>query len=552
MRKNTKNSCLKKIREIYSKQFETIDIMTKNANDLGQANVDMPNIGTLVNNKIIELSHIFEEHGISIFSSESKDYDFVTSSFLGNAIIQDLTDKINQSVEKMNEYGKKMEEVSVQRNKRIQALQNISPMRKFFSKIRSLFVPAKPIDLSLTDEEQSILDSSLQEYKDIGDKIWNYNLDDNLVPALVKAIAGPLKFENFNISSHRYRAQVVPTLIEEDVVPDLKKLGLEGLVPKLQEALTKEYKKDLPDPETYKIADEDMFLYVPDFSNKIDEKHDITKKEIPEPQIKGKKSKRIFRFMSKEEFKNYLQGEPIKGKFAKGKACFLEENIPAREKEASIRQLTDITSLNFTSTDFEGQMKELSELISPTFKTGDFEGQLKKLEYLTLADFMNKIRDGVTADVFVEFETTDAFEQESDKVIMSYKNHLIEEIQSNEYSMETLHCVSYKIDLINGFKNGVGLDTIRKNKFEGVEHTLKVLEALEKQEDKNIQELPIDKLGMGNMKKQEKQILEDSAIEATEDIRTGKINEQAENIKSKQKEKSISQNIEGVPVSQDK
>ena len=98
----------------------------------------------------------------------------------------------------------------------------------------------------------------------------------------------------------------------------------------------------------------------------------------------------------------------------------------------------------------------------------------------------------------------------------------------------------------------MGVDTIRKNKFKGVEHTLKVLEALEKQEDKNIQELPIDKLGMGNIKKQEKQILEDSAIEATEDIRTGKINEQAENIKSKQKEKSISQNIEGEPVSQDK
>ena len=134
-----KEQLFKKISEVYSKQFETIDIMTKNANDLGQANADMPNIGTLVNNKIIELSHIFEESGISIFSSKSKDYNFVTSSFLGNAIIQDLTDKIIQSVEKMNEYGKKIEEVSVQRNKRIQALQNISPMRKFFSKIRSLF-----------------------------------------------------------------------------------------------------------------------------------------------------------------------------------------------------------------------------------------------------------------------------------------------------------------------------------------------------------------------------------------------------------------------------
>lgn len=78
--KEYKEQLFKKISEVYSKQFETIDIMTKNANDLGQANVDMPNIGTLVNNKIIELSHIFEESGISIFSSKSKDYNFVTSS----------------------------------------------------------------------------------------------------------------------------------------------------------------------------------------------------------------------------------------------------------------------------------------------------------------------------------------------------------------------------------------------------------------------------------------------------------------------------------------
>lgn len=280
-----KEQLFEKINEVFSKQSQTIDIITENANDLGQANIEMPNTGTLVNNKIIELSHIFEESGISIFSSKSKDYNFVTSSFLGDAIIQDLIDKIMQSTEKMNNYSKKIEEISGQRNKRIQALQNISPTKKFFSKIRSLFVPAKPIDLSLTDEEQSILDSSLKEYKDIGDEIWKYNLDDNLVPALVKAIAGPQNFGEFNLK-HRYNAPGVPYLLDEEVIPDLKKLGLESLVPQLQQSLIEEYKKDLPDPKYHKIKDEYMYSYVPDFSNKEDEKHHSTKKQILKSQDK--------------------------------------------------------------------------------------------------------------------------------------------------------------------------------------------------------------------------------------------------------------------------
>ena len=185
---------------------------------------------------------------------------------------------------------------------------------------------------------------------------------------------------------------------------------------------------------------------------------------------------RIFRFMSSAEFRNYLNGQSIEGKFVKGKACFLEENIPAREKEPNVRELTDLTSLNFASTTFEGQMKELSGLISPTFENGNFEGQLKEFKHLTLADFMRDVREDATAEVLVEFETTDAFELECDKLIMAYKKHLIQEIQAKGYSMETLQCVSYKVDLLNGFKNGVGVDTIPPKAFEGVQQTLDDLE----------------------------------------------------------------------------
>lgn len=192
---------------------------------------------------------------------------------------------------------------------------------------------------------------------------------------------------------------------------------------------------------------------------------------------------KIFRFMSINEFRNFLNGETIEGKFVKGKACFLEENIPAREKEESVKELTDITSLHFKSTNFEGQMKELSELIAPTFTNGNFEGELKDLEYLTLSDFMKKVRDGATAEVLVEFETTEKFEQEYEKVTMAYKNYLIQEIQANGYSIDTLRCTSYKIDLVNGFKDGTGVDTIKERNFDGIEQALADLQNAEQSRD---------------------------------------------------------------------
>lgn len=188
---------------------------------------------------------------------------------------------------------------------------------------------------------------------------------------------------------------------------------------------------------------------------------------------------KIYRFMSVNEFRNFLNGETIEGQFVKGKACFIEERIPAREKEKSVKELTDIKSLHFKSTDFEGQMKELSELITPTFTSGNFIGELKGLEMLTLSDFMKKVRDGAIAEVLVEFETTEKFEQEYEKVIMAYKDYLIQEIQANGYSNEILHCTSYKIDLVSGFKNGVGVDTIKEKKFDGVEQALADLQKAE-------------------------------------------------------------------------
>lgn len=272
--KKYKDTIFNKIGELGSKQFEAISQMTTNATNLGQSQVNIPNVSTTLNNKLVELSHVFKKSGISMFSSALEAYDIVDSSFLGDAIIHDLIDKLAKSNDKLGEYSKIIGDVSKQKNERVLALQNVSRIRKFFSRIRAFFVPMQPVDLSLTEEEQNKLNSSLQEYKDIDSEIWNYNLEDNIVQALVKEIAGSQKLGGFDFL-HRYNADQVPGLLEESAIPNLKKLGLEYLVPKLQDALVEEYKKDLPNPEIYQVQDEDMYLYVPDFSRELEEPHEL-------------------------------------------------------------------------------------------------------------------------------------------------------------------------------------------------------------------------------------------------------------------------------------
>lgn len=173
-------------------------------------------------------------------------------------------------------------------------------------------------------------------------------------------------------------------------------------------------------------------------------------------------------------------------------SLLFRKNIPARKFEPSVKQLTDLTSLNFKSTDFNEQMEELTELVSPDFENGDFKGQLEDMEHLSLKDFMSDVREDAQAPVLVEFETTEAFDQECNKVIMAYMRYLIQEIQAQSYNMETLRCVSYKIDLTNEFREGVGVDTIPRHKFESVEQAKKdISEAQQDKEDMSLKQKEI-------------------------------------------------------------
>lgn len=272
-----------KVGEISSQQHKLISGIEESGKFVDLES-NLPNLGITLNNKLVELQHKFQNAGISMYSQKVEDYgplklNFVGSSFVGAAVIFDLINYASRGTQNLADYSKKMNEVTDEKVKKVQALEKAGPIRRFFAKIRSFFVPVKQEDMTYTPEETESINSHLRDYRETDNQLLQYNLEDNIVQALVNEIAGPQKFGDLDIK-HKYSASNVPGLLEECVIPDLKKLGLEHLIPQLQEALIEEYKKDLPDPEIYKVNDKNLHLYVPDFTRESGTREDVDLEEL--------------------------------------------------------------------------------------------------------------------------------------------------------------------------------------------------------------------------------------------------------------------------------
>lgn len=285
-----------KVREISSQQHQLIS-QIRQLGKYADLETDLPNLGTTLNNKLVILQHEFQDAGISMYSQKVEDYgplklNFVGSSYVGDAIIYDLINYASKGAQNLADYNKTMKEVTDKKVEKVQALEKASPVRRFFAKLRNFFIPVKQEDLSYTQEETNLVNSHLLDYINTDKQLWNYNLRDNAISSIVR-----------KIREQRYYASGVPGLLEESVIPDLEKLGLADLIPQLQQALIEEYKKDLPNSEIYQVKDEDLYLYVPDFTRKsgrteevdFEELHKQAKSVIADSKTTIKDAKRSLR-----------------------------------------------------------------------------------------------------------------------------------------------------------------------------------------------------------------------------------------------------------------
>lgn len=183
----------------------------------------------MANNKLVELQNQFQEAGISIYSEET---------IVGEAIIYDLVEMTQKGGKDFLEYMNKVEEIDDKKEAQIEALARVTPLRNFFARIRKLFKPKQqPEIVPYTEEEQEEINACLSKYIDTTNQVMGYNLSDNLVATIVRKVL-----------REKYKVSDISALLQEDIIPDLQKLGLSNKIAEFKEELIKEYEKDISTP----------------------------------------------------------------------------------------------------------------------------------------------------------------------------------------------------------------------------------------------------------------------------------------------------------------
>lgn len=200
---------------------------------------ELPNIGITFNNKIVELSHNFEDAGISIFSQTFENYgstksNFISTSFIGDSIIFYMLDKIEEAVKSVYGYYSKLTDLIALEQQKCNAFYSANPIKKFSLVVRSLVSLPPELDFSCTQEDINELNNYALTYIKIDTKLWKSTLKELIVPCLVA-----------HIERTKQTKENLDSLLNENVIPYLEKLGLSDLVPELK----KEIKKSLDKSE---------------------------------------------------------------------------------------------------------------------------------------------------------------------------------------------------------------------------------------------------------------------------------------------------------------
>ena len=227
----------KSIESIMANMYDTLNTNRKISKKLDlDLDIDLPNIGVTLNNKINEISHEFEDAGISMFAMPNEENEFVGSNFVGDAILDDLFARFGKGSQVYTDYVSNLEEVINRRNERVRALVTTSPIKKFFLKIRSFFVhESMEDDMLFLPEEIEKMSSNISRYKEVDEELWNYSLKDNVAQSIINSI-----------TSKGYDKETMQYMLEEEVMPTIKSLGLESIESQIETGLS-EYENQAQD-----------------------------------------------------------------------------------------------------------------------------------------------------------------------------------------------------------------------------------------------------------------------------------------------------------------
>ena len=205
------------------KKFERINAKEEN----------LPNIVTTLHDKLThEVIKQFRTVGI----------EFNMKSYLVQSIVSDLLNKFEDGITEFRNCSENLNfvrEVQEDFESRVE-LAPTSKVKNFFARIRGMFKPERKQE-RLEELERERQEKKLEEanihlikYKFINSELEKYTIKNNIVNSLTREI---LHGQGSGLTLN------IEEFINERIVPEMKKLGLENLVPELEDKIYSEYKE---------------------------------------------------------------------------------------------------------------------------------------------------------------------------------------------------------------------------------------------------------------------------------------------------------------------
>ena len=234
---------------------------------LGAEGKNISKSSVILNNKVVELKHQFEEAGCSLFYKYLPKYGVGTSSVVGDAILSNLQELYRESAMKLDNLVVTIDEVTSNRANRFYKTDN-SGIKRLYKKVYNWYYSTdKNAELlALTELEEEKLDKAIEAYESSCSRISEYSLENDLAPAVAEKLA---KIKSLSSDGSNNRTQSAFESIDESVVDEIKKLGYEHVIPNISRALGAKY-KEMESKKRYTPNDifgklsEDDFKYAQD------------------------------------------------------------------------------------------------------------------------------------------------------------------------------------------------------------------------------------------------------------------------------------------------
>jgi len=227
-----------RINAMQSKIKESIELIKK-FERINAKEENLPNIVTTLHDKLTQEV---------IKQCRTVGIEFNMKSYLVQAMVSDLLEKFEEGIFEFRECSKNLDfvrKVQDDFESRVE-LVSTSKVKNLIARLRGLFKPERKQEkleqLERERQEKKLEEANIHliKYKFKNSELERYTIKNNIVNSLSKEI---MYGSNMGVSLS------MSELIEEKITPEMKKLGLQNLVDKLQENLYSEYKEKYSDIE---------------------------------------------------------------------------------------------------------------------------------------------------------------------------------------------------------------------------------------------------------------------------------------------------------------